>query len=83
MRGVGYDAAVKRLSMGTRPTPQHCRLIKTKATFFRVYPVGYHRFLKKPVSVVRPRLNQGLQPNNQVTYICAEQVVGFKLFTSP
>ena len=38
---------------------------------------------KKPVSVVRPRLNPGLQPNNQVTYICAEQVVGFKLFMSP
>ena len=35
--------------------------------------------LKKPVSMIRPRLNPGLQPNNQVTYICAEQVVGLKV----
>ena len=29
--------------------------------------------------MIRPRLNPGLQPNNQVTYICAEQVVGLKV----
>ena len=34
-------------------------------------------------ALILDRLNQGLQPNNQVTYICAEQVVGFKLFMSP
>ena len=38
--------------LDTRPTSQHCKIIKTsiwaKATIFRVYPVGYHRSLKSP-----------------------------------
>ena len=71
MRGVGYKV---NASASQAHKSEHLSQGKDFSyTSSRISPL-----FKKPVSAIRPCLNLGLQPNvNQVTYICAEQVVGF------